>query len=107
MRADSVPRASVALFSGVGRFFVTFLLQGGGHCRVHRNSVADLSDGFQCYVAASDRPFVVLFQHKRANEANDGGLIGEDPDHIGAALDFLVEPFQRVGGMDFRLEYPC
>ena len=80
------------------------MLQGGDHRRVHLSVIADRSDGFQCHVAARDRPFVVLFQHKRANEANDGGLIGEDPDHIGAALDFLVEPFQRVGGMDFRLE---
>jgi hypothetical protein len=30
----------------------------------------------------------------RAGESEHGGVIREDPDHVGAALDFFVEPLQ-------------
>ena len=43
-----------------------------------------MSDGFQAHVAACDGPLVVLFQHQRADEANDGVVIGKDADDIRA-----------------------
>jgi hypothetical protein len=35
--------------------------------------------------------------HHCADQPNDRGFVGEDPDDVGAAFDFLVEPLQRVG----------
>ena len=37
-----------------------------------------------------------------ANEPDDGIVVGEDADDIGAALDLAVEPLERVCGVDFR-----
>jgi peroxiredoxin len=42
---------------------------------------------------------VDLDQHG-ANQADDGGVVGEDPDDVGAAFDLLVDPLQGVGGGD-------
>ena len=63
---------------------------------------AQWSDCFQGHVAgALHGPFVVLLeQQNSADQASDGILIGEDADNVGAALDFAVEPFQRVGAVD-------
>ena len=36
-------------------------------------------------------PFVVLFGQRRADEADDGGPVGEDADDVGAAADLAVE----------------
>ena len=58
---------------------------------------ADLGDGFQCHIAACDGPFVVVFEHEGADQAGDGGLVGEDADDVGAPFDLLVETFERVG----------
>jgi hypothetical protein len=33
-------------------------------------------------------------------EADDGCFVGEDTDHIGAAFDLAVQPFQRVCAVD-------
>ena len=55
------------------------------------------SDGFQCHVSgALNGPFVVLLEEQGADEVDDGGLVREDPDDIAAALDFAVEPLERV-----------
>ena len=63
--------------------------------------MAQGSDGFQRHVTgALNGPFIVLLEQDRADEAGDGGLVGEDADDIGAALDLAVEPFQRIGGVD-------
>ena len=51
--------------------------------------------------SALDRPFVVLLEQDGADEAADGGLVGEDADDIGATFDFAVEPLDGVGGVDF------
>ena len=65
--------------------------------------IAQRRDCFQAHVAAPlNRPFIVLFEQQRANEARDRVLVGEDADHIGAPLDLTVEPFDRIDGMDFR-----
>jgi hypothetical protein len=41
---------------------------------------------------------VILLGEEGASEADHGGVVGEDPDHVGAAADFLVDPLQRVRG---------
>ena len=43
---------------------------------------------------------VVLLERDRADEADDGGVVGEDADYVGAPLDLAVETFQRVGAVD-------
>ncbi len=40
---------------------------------------------------------VVLLEQDRADEADDGVIIGEDADDLGPALDFAVEALDRVG----------
>jgi hypothetical protein len=45
--------------------------------------------------ALAGLPFVVGFDQDRAGEAEQGVGVGEDADDIGAALDLLVQPFQR------------
>ena len=51
-------------------------------------------------VAACDLPLVVLLGEDGADQADDGVAVREDPDHVGAALDLLVEPLERVVGPD-------
>ena len=59
--------------------------------------IAQRRHGFHAHVASSlHGPFTILFA-QRANEANDGSLVGEDADHIAASLDLPVEAFERVG----------
>jgi hypothetical protein len=42
--------------------------------------IAQRRDCFQCRVTgALGGPFIILFEQNRADEANDGVLIGEDP----------------------------
>ena len=60
--------------------------------------IAQGRDGFQGHVAgALDGPFIVLLEQDGADEADDGGLVGEDADDLGAALDLAVEALERVG----------
>src|SRR5271156_608906 len=47
-----------------------------------------------------DRPFIVLLEQDGADQADNGLLIGEDADDLGAALDLAVQPFQRIGRVD-------
>jgi hypothetical protein len=44
-------------------------------------------------VAARFGPFVVLFGQHGADEADQGGAVGEDADDVGAPPDLLVESF--------------
>ena len=55
-----------------------------------------LGEEFGAHVAAGDGPLVVLFGEDRADEADDGVAVGEDPDDVGAASEFLVQPFLGV-----------
>jgi hypothetical protein len=48
------------------------------------------------HIAVLQLPFIVLLEQYRANQPNDGGLIGKDADDVGAPLDLLVEPLQWV-----------
>jgi hypothetical protein len=46
-------------------------------------------------------PFVVGFDQDGAGQAEQRGGVGEDPDDVGASLDLLVEPLERVGDQTF------
>ena len=46
--------------------------------------------GFGEVAAVGDLPFVVHVGQHSADEADGGGLVGEDPDHPGAALISLL-----------------
>jgi len=48
-------------------------------------------EAFGGHVAAGDGPFVVLFGEHGADEADHGVAVGEDPDDVGAAAEFVVE----------------
>jgi hypothetical protein len=52
---------------------------------------------------------VVLLEQDGADQTYDGGLVGEDADHIGVALDLAVEAFDGIGigyaGAGFRRVY--
>ena len=73
--------------------------------------IAHQTDGFQCHVSRPlDGPFVVLLEEDRADEPDDGLVVGEDADDLGAALDLTIDPFDWVGnryedgGADVRLQ---
>jgi hypothetical protein len=55
---------------------------------------------FEAHVAAAFAPFVGLFGQDGADESDDGGAVGEDPDDVGAAADLLVQPFLGVVAPD-------
>src|SRR6266542_1520593 len=65
-----------------------------------REGQAGLGEDFQAHVAALFGPFVGLFGWQGADEADDGGPVGEDPDHVGAAADLFVQALLRVVGPD-------
>ena len=48
-------------------------------------------------VALADEPFVVLFDHDAGGEADQGAVVGEDADDVGAAADLAVDPLEWVG----------
>ncbi len=61
--------------------------------------IAQRCDGFQAHVArALHRPLIVLFKQKCPDQSNDGGLVGEDADHVAASLDLAIEAFERKVG---------
>ena len=47
-------------------------------------------------VAPRRLPFVVLLGEDAADQAHHRGGVREDADHVGAALDLLVQPLERV-----------
>jgi hypothetical protein len=53
-------------------------------------------DRLGAHVAAGDRPPVVFLREEGADEADDRGPVGEDPDDIGAPAGLLIEPLERV-----------
>ena len=50
--------------------------------------------------AALQVPFLLLLQQLASHQPCDRGVVGEDADHVGAALDLLVEALERVGAPD-------
>lgn len=54
--------------------------------------IADRGQRFQCHVpGALDRPLLGLLHQDRAQQPADGGLVGKDPDDVGAPLDLTVQ----------------
>ena len=51
-------------------------------------------------VAAGDGPLVLLVGKDRSDEADHGRVAGEDPHDVRAALDLLVQSFQRAVALD-------
>src|SRR2546423_6400728 len=63
-----------------------------------RGSIAQRSDGFQAHVSGTlDRPFLVLLQQQRTDEAGDGGFVWEDAHYLAASLDLSLQSFQPGG----------
>ena len=54
----------------------------------------------QAEIVASDRLFLVLLTQRRANQPDNCGVSGEDPNHLDAPLDLAVKPLQRFGRAD-------
>ncbi len=50
----------------------------------------------ESHVAAGFGPCVVLLGQDRADQAVEGGAVGEDADHVGATPDLLVQPLLRI-----------
>lgn len=61
-----------------------------------------LGQRLQDHVAAGDRPVVVLLDEQRPHQAHDARLVGKNADDIGAPLDLLVQPLQRIRGVQRR-----
>src|SRR5688572_19861298 len=73
---------------GCGGFGVASLVRDQGQ--------SGFGQDLQSHVAAAFGPFVGLFGQDCADEADDGGAVGEDPDDVGAAADLFVESFLGV-----------
>lgn len=70
-------------------------------CQADERIIAHRGDGLKCHVAGSlDSPLVVLFEQQRADETNDGIVVGEDADDLCAALNLAVEAFDRIGAVE-------
>ena len=48
-------------------------------------------------VAAADEPFVVLFDDDAGGEPDQGAVVGEDADDVGAPADLAVDSLELVG----------
>ena len=59
----------------------------------------EFGHGLGLHVAVLELPFVVGLEQHCTDQADDRALVGEDADDIGAALDLLVEAFNRVGAV--------
>ena len=61
-------------------------------------NLAHQCDSFQCHASdALDGRFIVLFEEKRADEADDSFVVGENACDLGAALYLSFEAFDRIG----------
>ena len=56
---------------------------------------AALGEQFEAHVATVLGPFIALFGQDGPDEADQRVAAGEDPDHVGAPADLLVQPFDR------------
>src|SRR5215217_6431562 len=78
---------------------------GDGHLLVDQVLVGDLGESalgesVEAEVAALLGPFIVLLGKDRADQPDQGGAVGEDALHIGAAADLPVQPLLGVVGPD-------
>jgi hypothetical protein len=83
------------------------LAVGSGGCflqRGLRRQVLQRGDGGHAlgreHPAALELPVLVLLQQHCIHQPRDRRIVGEDPHHAGAALDFLVDPLEQVGAPD-------
>jgi hypothetical protein len=53
--------------------------------------VAGFGEEFVAHVAAGFGPFVVLFGQDSADQADECGAVGEDPDDVRATPDLLMQ----------------
>src|SRR6266853_1247162 len=83
---------SLQVSGGSGR-----LLSGGHGGQLDEGIVAQWCHGFQGHVAgALDGPLIVLFKEDGTDGSDDGLVIGEDANDLGAALDLAVHALDRV-----------
>lgn len=75
-------------------------------------SSAHCGDGLKGQISgALGSPLVVLFEQQCADEADDGVIVGEDADDLGAPLDLAIEALDGVGnryknfGASIRLRF--
>ena len=69
--------------------------------------IAEESDGFQRHVSgALDAPFVVLLHKDRADEADDGRLVGKEAHDISASLGFAIEALDGICRTDLVPVFP-
>ena len=62
--------------------------------------IAHCGDGLKGHVSGPlDGPFVVLFKQQCADEADDGAIVGEDADDLGAPLDLAIESLDGIGAV--------
>lgn len=52
---------------------------------------AGFGEAFGAHVATGHGPLIVLFGEDRSDESDYGFAVREDPDHVGAAPERLVE----------------
>ena len=68
---------------GLGRAWDLPGIGGASRC-------GQLGHDFNLHVAVLQLPFVVLLEQHGADQPDNRGLVGEDPDDIGAAFDLFV-----------------
>ena len=79
-----------------------------GRCRYHWRAVprvglfgvANSSQIREVQIASRYGPFVVLLHQQVPDQAENGGLAGNNFDGSGAAFDFLVQAFDQIGAVD-------
>src|SRR5271165_1856778 len=73
----------------------------GGHGgQTDGGSIADGRECLKGQIATLDGPLVILFEQDSADQSRDGLFVREDADNLSAALDLLVQSFQRIGAVD-------
>jgi hypothetical protein len=70
---------------------------GGEPCRL---IFAQGLQTFKLHITALQGPLVILFKHHGADQADDGGVVGENADDIGSAFHLGVQTFERIGAVD-------
>jgi hypothetical protein len=62
----------------------------------------DRLQGVVAEVAVADEPLVVLLDDDAGGEPDQGSVVGEDADDVGAAADLAVDPLERVRRAELR-----
>src|SRR3546814_16066730 len=69
-------------------YWLIFLLDHG---------LVEFGHAFDLHVSVLELPLVVLLPQHSPDEADDAVFVREDSADVGAALDLLVEPPERIG----------